>query len=63
MRLSSVTPRFRSDDDQTLIGFWNEREGSITWLTELEHELERRGYEPRDTEGKRRSLSLEDGLS
>ena len=58
----AVPPRFRNEDDSTLIRFWNEREGSISWLTELEHELERRGYEPRDGEGKRRTLTLCDGL-
>ena len=54
----AVPPRFRKDTDETLVRYWNEREGSISWLTELEAELERRGYSPRDKEGHRRTLTI-----
>jgi len=45
---------FTNRSDATLIEWWNEGEGSLSWLTELEDELTRRGFETRKPDGTRR---------
>ena len=49
---------FSNRSDGCLIEWWNEREGTITWLTAIETELERRGYQPRDEAGTRRTIPI-----
>lgn len=45
---------FKDHADATLIRYWNEGDGSISWLTALELELVRRGYSLRKRDGTRR---------
>lgn len=49
---------FSSRSTGTLIEYWNDGEGSISWLTAVEEELIRRGFKPRDENGTRRQIPI-----
>lgn len=49
---------FSKRDLATLVGYWNENDGSVSWLVALEDELRRRGISPREPiSGKPRALN------
>lgn len=42
---------FTRDSDETLIRYWNDRDGGLSWMLAIEDELTHRGYKTRDAEG------------
>jgi hypothetical protein len=52
---------FTRDNDETLVRFWNDGDGSISWSIALEEELKRRGFETRNPHDGLRSMLTIDG--
>jgi hypothetical protein len=50
---------FAKHTDETLVRYWNEGDGSIAWLSDLEAELTLRGFQPRSAFGKRRIIGTD----
>ena len=42
--------QFRNHTDEQLVEFWNEGGGAISWMNDLEAELNRRAYTTRSTD-------------
>jgi len=47
---------FSSHGDSFLCDYWNDQDGGLAWMLDLEAELERRGFETRDDDGHPRQI-------
>lgn len=56
--VETTRQRLRDRSDATIIGFWNDRDGSLTWMIALEEELRHRGYTTRDDKGMKRRIPI-----
>lgn len=50
--------RLRDRSDATVIGYWNDRDGSISFMIAVEDELRARGYSTRDENSAPRTIPI-----
>ena len=56
--MDDIRRDFRDRSDATLISYWNEGNGSLSWNIALEETLRVRGYKTRDENGMPREIPV-----
>jgi len=56
--VDEIRRNFKDRSDATLIGFWNEGSGTLSWGIALEEELRTRGFKPRDENNQPRNIPI-----